>query len=417
MADLSVKYAGMDFKNPLVGGSGPNYDSIEGCTAAAEAGFSGFVLKSIASRSLGRFAYQHAVPRYKIVERLDHSKRWRPESGSDNMDVVFAGEVGSTWSETDYVEFARKVMRDLGGKVKVAASAYFARDPQERDRQLDLLANCNTDFIELPLTNDFFSSTDVAQWVKKAKDKIKVPLTVKLCSTFEFPVVERVKMLEDAGIDGVTMFDAAVALDIDIETMQTPFRDTWNSVAGGVTVPWLSRQVALCRLAGVKIPITASCGVSEWRHVIKLILCGADAVQVCRKVMVRGYAIAGEWLEEINTWLDERSIENITDLKGKILDNLDDRYRKVAREEPLERGGIPTLKADINRSRCGGCENWCAPGCSYFAIRRNGYKVEIDNDKCAVCGQCEGACPFSAISYRKRLPNETPKRTTSQKAH
>ena len=108
MADLTTKYAGMELKSPLFGGSGPNYDSVEGCRAAADAGFSGFVLKSFASQSLGKVAYQHAVPRYKMVYRLQHSRHWKPDSGEENMDVVFAGEVGSAWGEAGYADFANK---------------------------------------------------------------------------------------------------------------------------------------------------------------------------------------------------------------------------------------------------------------------------------------------------------------------
>ncbi len=416
MADLSVKYAGMDFKNPIIGGSGPNYDTVDGCRAAVEAGVAGFILKSMAPGYLGQAGYQHAVPRFRVVSRFQPYARWNPQLGEENMDIHSAGEVGSTWGEEGYVEFAHKVRQVVGDKAKIGISTFgiefgAPRDtsPEEvYDKHFDILAqilaNGDGDFVELPLANSAFNLLDVPELITKAKKKFPVPVTVKLSDPFDFPVVERTKMLQDAGVDGITMFDNTMALDFDIETRRFPFRDTWQYFPGGQTMPWVNACIARCRLSGVTIPVGGSFGVWEWQHVIKLILSGADIVQVCRKIMLRGYGVVTEWLTEINNWLDEHNVQSIADLKGGIFDNFDARYRQVVREEPLERGGIPSLQAVVDLSKCEGCVHWCVPSCGYFAIKPKGGKVEIDDSRCAVCGTCEGTCPFEAITFRPRIP-------------
>ncbi|MBI4285007.1 MAG: 4Fe-4S binding protein [Chloroflexi bacterium] len=419
MADLSVKYAGMDFKNFLVGGSGPSYDTVEGCKAGADAGLAAFVLKSMTPAFLGRAGYQHAVPRFKTVNRLQPYRRWQPELGEENMDILSAGEVGSVWGEEGYIEFAHKVRQAVGHRAKIGISTFGIEFGPPRDFppeevyyrhfevMKEILANGDADFIEMPLANICFDLMDMPKVIKKAKSMFAVPVTIKLSDPFFFPVVERAKLMQNAGVDALTLFDCSMVLDFDIETKQVPFRDTWHYAASGSTIPLVNACIAQCRLAGVTLPITGSFGVWEWPHVIKLIMSGADAVQMCRKVMVRGFGVVPEWLETINKWLDDHNIKSITELKGSILERLDARYRRMVREEPLERGGVPSLKPVVDLARCQGCTHWCLPSCGYFAIRAKDGKIEIDEGKCAVCGTCEGTCPFGVISYQPRTPQET----------
>ena len=401
MADLSVKYAGMELKNPLICGAGPPTDTIEGCKRAAEAGFGALVLKSLASAHIGPQSYQHAVPRFKVVDRLHPYERWNPDRGEGEMDIECIGEVGSVWSEDKYLWFINEVKREVGDELKVGASTYGSTREEVWDRHLDIFASSDADFVELATSDHNLRHLDIPKLIQKAKEKLKVPVIVKL-QPFLAPTVERVKLLQDAGVDGVTMFDATMALDFDIETMSFPFRDTWCYFPSGLTVPYVNRCIAECRLAGLTTSISASFGPWEWQHVIKLILSGADTVQTCRKVMVRGHKIATEWLKEINDWLDAHKLESIAELKGRILENLVTDFRTIPREEPLERGGIPSLKTEIQLSKCGGCVNWCMPVCGYFALEPKDFKVAVDENKCAGCGACEGSCPFGAIALKPR---------------
>ena len=129
MADLSVKYAGLTFKNPLICGSGPNTDSVEMVKAASDAGFGGVVLKSMGYRGWARPLHLRATPRFRVMNRLDYNLRWQQKHGLDNMGIITAGEGLSLWSD-QYLEFINDCKRAAGEDMLVGASVIAsATDP------------------------------------------------------------------------------------------------------------------------------------------------------------------------------------------------------------------------------------------------------------------------------------------------
>lgn len=64
-------------------------------------------------------------------------------------------------------------------------------------------------------------------------------------------------------------------------------------------------------------------------------------------------------------------------------------------------GFLGVVEPEVNTTNCNGCE-LCLPICKGKAIEiRDGVAV-IDNEKCKHCGQCIVACPFDAITERRR---------------
>ena len=405
MADLSVKYAGMTLKNPLICASGPPTDTVEGCKAASDAGFAAIVLKSASPAHVGPIGRQHAVPRFKVVDRHYPHERWNPKKGIVNMDIASAGEAGSVWGQEKYLWFINEVKRSVGPDVKVAAStAGSTRSLEAWDEFIDIFCQSECDFVELDMgyARYYTGSIDIPTVIKNAKKKLKVPLTVKTAPFLTFPV-DIAKMFQDAGVDGITMYDSTFVLDFDIDTLALPIWNTWCYFPGGFSKSYTNKCIAESRRAGITTSLSASFGPWEWQDAIKSIMSGADTVQMCRKVMMRGYKEATLWLKEMNAWLDKKNYKTIAELKGKILEKLrTDLRQAIPREEPLTTGGTPSLKSVIDAEKCHGCIDWCGSVCGYFAISLKDKKAAVDVSKCAACGMCEGVCPFMAISLQPR---------------
>lgn len=398
MADLSVKYGGLKFKNPLICPSSPLTDSPQACEAAAKAGFAGVVLKSIFFRKAGPWRHMHAVPRFKAVHRFKPWQKWTPGDGVENMGIITAGEVGTVWTEEKYGWFIDETKRLVGQDCLVGASCLASsQEANSWEEYLEIFASSKADFVELDLGYPRFykNLANIAEVVRRAKKRLNIPVTVKMAPYITDPV-EAAQIYQEAGVDGITCFDSTFALDFDIEKMTLPFRGSWCYIPEGTSLSYTNRCIAEMRLAGLDVPISASFGVWEWRDVIKCIMSGADSVQSCRRIMVRGYKEGTRWLKLINDWVDAKGYSSLAELKGSILGKMT-KYRDIPREEPLLRGGKPSLTLKVDLDKCQGCP-WCAPACSYFALEIKGKKAVVNNSKCAGCGLCVDLCPTEALS-------------------
>ncbi len=120
--------------------------------------------------------------------------------------------------------------------------------------------------------------------------------------------------MDEADINGLVMFNRFFQPEIDIETEEFQF-------------PWeLSQerdhQLAL-RYAGllygnIASEICASRGIYTSEDVIRLILAGADAVQMVSAIYKNQPSHIAKVLEGINAWMDKKGYQTLNDFKGKL---------------------------------------------------------------------------------------------------
>jgi dihydroorotate dehydrogenase (fumarate) len=67
--------------------------------------------------------------------------------------------------------------------------------------------------------------------------------------------------------------------------------------------------------------LAASTGVHDYTGVVKQILAGADAVQLCSALFQKGIPYIQTILEEMTKWMEKHRFETIADFKGKSLKN------------------------------------------------------------------------------------------------
>ena len=404
MADLSVEYAGMKFKNPLIAASGPNTDDVYMIKAAAEAGFAGVILKSMGAKGFREQSMMKGVPRYKIVNRLDYSQPWAPKLGLDNMGLIVQGESLSVWADR-YGEFIDECKEAAGKDVMIAASGLCSsKDITSFDDTIEIANHSKADFIEIDLGyRRFYEDPNYAPaLIKRLRAKTSLPLTVKMRPFLTDPIAAA-KALCSAGADGIYMFNNFAGLDIDIERQVPLFKKTFPTVLmpEGMTLPYTLWALASTRMAGLDIGLSGGFGPWVWKDVIKCILAGADTVQTSRRAMVSGFEIATKWLKQVNNWLDERGFKTLRELKGKALENIVD-MPNVPKEVSMERGGVPSLLAVVDQDKCNGCK-LCEKACFYFAIKLDeDRKAHTEPSKCTACGLCVGLCAPEAITLEKR---------------
>ncbi|MDP2890082.1 MAG: dihydroorotate dehydrogenase-like protein [Bacteroidota bacterium] len=304
MADLSTTYMGVKLKNPLILGASNLVTKPEVIKELEEAGIAAIVYKSL-------FEEQIQLENLQFEEDLNEYDNRNSEMGRLFPDIEHAGP-------KEHLYNLKKLKQNTSVPVFASLNAMYEPSWVEYAK---LLEETGVDGLELNLyaTPGYFevgaSSIEDKQYqiVKSVKKAVKIPVSVKL-SPFYTNTLNFVKKLDEAGVDGFVMFNRFFQPEIDIETENFHF-------------PWELSQprdhhLAL-RYAGllhgnIDASICASRGIYTSEDVIRLILAGADVVQIVSAVYKKELSYVATMLEGIHTWMDNKGYKNLNDFRGKL---------------------------------------------------------------------------------------------------
>ncbi|MDP3914805.1 MAG: dihydroorotate dehydrogenase-like protein [Bacteroidota bacterium] len=304
MADLSTTYMGVKLKNPLILGASNLVTKPEVIKELEEAGIAAIVYKSL-------FEEQIQLESLQFDEELNEYDNRNSEMGRLFPDIEHAGP-------KEHLYNLKKLKENTSVPVFASLNAMYEPSWVEYAK---LLEETGVDGLELNLyaTPGYFevgaSSIEDKQYqiVKSVKKAVKIPVSVKL-SPFYTNTLNFVKKLDEAGVDGFVMFNRFFQPEIDIETENFHF-------------PWELSQprdhhLAL-RYAGllhgnIDASICASRGIYTSEDVIRLILAGADVVQIVSAVYKKELSYVATMLEGIHIWMDNKGYKNLNDFRGKL---------------------------------------------------------------------------------------------------
>jgi dihydroorotate dehydrogenase (fumarate) len=146
---------------------------------------------------------------------------------------------------------------------------------------------------------------------EKLKKTLKIPFAFKLGSHFS----NLVGFVQKLHVPGVVLFNRFYAPDIDIDKMEFTSSDVFSSPSDiRNTLRWIG-------IMSSKIPdldIAASTGVHDGKAVVKQILAGASAVQVCSTLYKNGIDHLETIIKEVEEWMGKKGYNNINEFKGKM---------------------------------------------------------------------------------------------------
>ena len=368
-ADLSVEILGIKLKNPLILSSGPRGWNGEALKKAAENGAGAVVTKTISFDAA-------EVPRPCIVKL-----------GGKGIAVnaVINAEKWTDLTLEDWIEREIKVAKE--GNVPVIGSIWVP--PRQADK-IDVLAEKVMDAGVVALEVPGYSPKEVISLVSKIKKnrRIDIPVITKLAlDVFEFDAY--IEATIKAGADAISGIDTmGPAFDIDVNTgMPVVGSETgFGRVSGQYIFPFAMYWVARTRQL-TDLPILGIGGITRGVDAIKLIMAGANAVQLHTAVIVRGYNVFSKLAKDIESWLDKHGYSSVKEIIGYSQQFLKPEKRKVIY------GG---LISNVDREKCIGCK-LCEQVCCWDAIHVVNKIAETDVTKCYGCGMCVGVCPVDAI--------------------
>jgi dihydroorotate dehydrogenase (fumarate) len=142
---------------------------------------------------------------------------------------------------------------------------------------------------------------------------IRIPVIVKL-SPYYTNTLSVISKMDKAGAAGFVLFNRLFQPDIDVDKEIHHYPYNFSSEN--------DNRLAL-RYAGllhrkIDATIISNTGIFTGQDVIKMILAGADAVQVVSTIYKRGINYIESMLIDMEKWMEKKKYTSIADFKGKL---------------------------------------------------------------------------------------------------
>ncbi len=158
-------------------------------------------------------------------------------------------------------------------------------------------------------------NTDVlAETIKKVKSVTHKPVFVKLTPNVS-NIAELAKVAEKAGADAVTAINTIKAMIIDIETGKPVLGGKIGGLSGSAIKPIAIRCVYEI-FREINIPVIGCGGISNWMDAVEFFMAGASAIQIGTAVIHKDLKVFGEILQGLNYYLEKKNIKNVKEIVG-----------------------------------------------------------------------------------------------------
>jgi dihydroorotate dehydrogenase (fumarate) len=308
MIDLATTYAGLNMKSPVIVSSSGLTNSIERIKKISQAGAGAVVMKSLFEEQI-----MHEVSNLSAgsdyPEAGDYLRTYARENSlesylsiikgaKDLVDIPIIASINCV-SANEWIDFAGKI--EGAGADALELNIYFLPIDKDKDPR---------DYEKVYL--------DLVSSVKK---KTTLPVIVKLGSGFS-NVTWMVNQLYLRGAAAVVLFNRFYTPDIDTSDLSFGSSEVLSSPADlRNSLRWIgivSSQVQ-------QIDLAASTGVHSGLAVIKQILAGATAVQICSVLYRNGLDYIRDMINEMKKWMEKHQYEAPGDFRGKLnYNSLDD---------------------------------------------------------------------------------------------
>ena len=302
--DLTTHYMGLALKNPIIVSSSKLTSSIDNIVKCAEHGAAAIVLKSL-------FEEQLLADADKLMD-MDPKYFWYPEA------VEYVNEHSKDHGVQEYIDLIAEAKENVD--VPVIASINCTT-PKEWPKFARKLEEAGADGLELniaiiPMSGNISSKEIEKTYVKiitKVKKNTTLPVSVKFGPLFTNPF-KIIHEMDQAGVDALVIFNRFYRPDINIETETIVHH---NILSSPVEMTQSLRWVSLLSDT-VKCDVAANTGIHDAEGVIKQLLAGADAAQICSTLYMHGISYIDTILTELREWMARHHYSSLDDFKGKF---------------------------------------------------------------------------------------------------
>lgn len=302
--NLSTTYGGLTIKNPLVIGASNIVTDIANLEKLEEAGAAAIVYKSL-------FEEQIELESLQLDQLHESYSDWDAEHATIFPTTKHAGPAEHLRQLKE--ARAHLTIPLIGSLNCVNADSWLEYALKMEDTGIDALElNFYTNNTDFDATSDSIEDQQI-KTLELVKAAVRLPLFVKL-SPFYTNTLRLISRMDRIGVEGFVLFNRLFQPDIDLDHEAHHFPYNFSSES--------DNRLAL-RYAGllhkkVKGSIICNTGILTGKDVIKMLLAGANAVQIVSAIYKKGINTIPHMLQEMESWMIKRKYEDLADFQGKL---------------------------------------------------------------------------------------------------
>ena len=303
MANLATRFIGLNLRNPIIVSSCSLTHSAEGVKRCADAGAGAVVLKSLFEEQIESdvdSAVAKSMPQFH-VEEADYIREMGIYGNSDiylkiiedakeAVDIPVIASLNCITNDkwTEFAKYIEAVGADAIELNIAVMPRHFNEDPDKIEKHI-----CSI--------------------VSSVKHHVNIPILVKIGPYFtSLPRIA--KNIRKAGASALVLFNRFYQTDIDINSMGLMSKNKYSSpLEMSNTLRWISilYQKIGCSLVG-------NTGIHDGEALVKQILVGAKAVELCSTLYIHGMGQINIILEELKNWMISNNFEHLDEFRGKM---------------------------------------------------------------------------------------------------
>ena len=301
--DLSVRFCGIQLKNPVIGASGTFGYGLEFEDVVHLDRLGGFVVKGLSREPMTG----NPPPRLY-------------ETAAGMLNAIGLQNIGAR----AFIEEKLPKLREIKNTVVFANVFGYTREDYERTIQIlnegegiaayELNVSCpNTQHGGIQFGSDPRSLDEVITTAKRVSLR---PLIVKLSPNVT-SIAQMAHIAQEAGADAISLVNTFIAMAIDPETRKPRIANVTAGLSGPAIKPIAVRMV-YDAAHSVKIPVIGMGGISAAADILEFMLAGATAVQI---------GTASYWdpcatekiVSELEGYYVEHNIAELAELTGGLI--------------------------------------------------------------------------------------------------
>jgi dihydroorotate dehydrogenase (fumarate) len=328
--NLTTRYLGLELRNPLVASASPLSNTLAGIRQLASSGVGAIVLYSLFEEQVRRQAEEDAALARAGTESFAESLTYFPDTAGDDL------------GPRRYLSLLERAAAAVDIPVIASLNAVTAGGWTSYAPALE---RAGAAAVELNIYHPFGSARQAGRDIEQrhieilaaVKQVVSVPVAVKLHPYFS-SVGEFARRLEEAGADGLVLFNRFLQPDIDPETLTV-------TAGFGLSSPAEARlpRAWIALLSGrLRASLAATTGVHDAVDVATYLLAGADVVMTASALIRHGPGYATAMLDGLRAWMARKGYAGVSEFRGLM------RVPVGADEQAVERAGYVSFLREAN---------------------------------------------------------------------